>query len=182
MKMFSAILVTLFLGAAVLLSQNPMRVGGELGVQLPMGSFGDAYNTGFGLSGIFQYEMSPEMTLGGTIGYQSWGGKVDGYSFSNIPIMGLINYKFNTTGLIPFIGAEAGLNMSSASYEFDFFGVKQSGSASETNFGINLLGGVESRMNENLSWRINAKYNIIMTSGSSTSFLGINAGLMYHLK
>lgn len=178
MKKITIIFAMFLLSSFTLFSQNPMRIGGELGVQLPMGDFGDGAGTGFGLSGIFQYEMSPEVYLGGTLGYQSFGGKVDGYSYSNIPIMALINYKFSGGNITPFIGAEAGLNMFSASYEI--FGYK--GSSSDTYFGINLLAGIESRMNPNLSWRVNAKYNIIMSSGSNATFLGINAGLMYHLK
>lgn len=176
--MFSSILAALILSATVIFANNPMRVGGEVGIQLPMGDFGDGYSTGFGLSGIFQYEMNPNLIVGGTIGYQSWGGKSDGYSASNIPLLGIINYKLNESGLIPFIGAEAGLNFLSVSY--DIFGF--TGSSSETYFGINILGGIEQRLNENLSWRINAKYNIILSSGSSTTYLGINAGVMYHLK
>lgn len=162
-------------------SENPIRVGGELGVQLPVGDFGDGASAGFGISGIFHYYLQPQLILGGTIGYQSWGGEVDGFSWSNIPIMALINYQFNTDGLIPFVGAELGLNSFGASYEFDFFGQTQSGSTSEMYFGINLLGGIESKLNENMSWRVNAKYNIIM-GDETLSFLGINAGVMYHLK
>lgn len=157
---------------------NPMRIGGELGLQLPMGDFGDAAGTGFALAGIFQYELNPNLIIGGTIGYQSFGGKSDGYSWSNIPIMGLVNYKFNPDGLIPFVGAEFGLNMLSVTVEAPFFG---SYSSSSTELGINFLGGVEQRLNQNLSWRVNAKYNIIFNSGGNLSFLGINAGVMYHL-
>lgn len=174
-------LIALFVivGTSQVYSNNPMRVGGELGLQLPMGDFGDGANTGFGLSGIFQYDLQPQITVGGTIGYQSWGGKTDGFSWSNIPIMGLVNYKFNTEGLIPFVGAEFGLNMLSVTVDSGFFG---SFSSSSTEIGLNLLGGVEQRINENLSWRVNAKYNIVLASGSNLTYLGINAGVMYHLK
>ncbi len=176
--LITAIAFLVLVSATTVYSQNPMRVGGELGLQLPMGDFGDGANAGFGLSGIFQYQLQPQIIIGGTLGYQSWGGKTDGVSWSNIPIMGLINYQFNTEGLIPFVGAELGLNMLSSSY--NIFGF--SGSSSSTEFGINILAGVEKRFNENLSWRVNAKYNIIMASGSNLTYLGINAGVMYHLK
>jgi opacity protein-like surface antigen len=179
MKYYITVIAFLvLLSTSSVYSQNPMRVGGELGIQLPMGDFGDGANTGFGLSGIFQYQLQPQIIVGGTLGYQSWGGQAEGFSWSNIPIMGLINYQFNTEGLIPFVGAELGLNMLSASY--DIFGF--SGSSSSTEFGINILGGVEQRLNENLSWRVNAKYNMILASGSNITYLGINAGVMYHLK
>lgn len=176
--LITVITFLVLVSATTVYSQNPMRIGGELGLQLPMGDFGDGASTGFGLSGIFQYYLQPQLIIGGTLGYQSWGGKTDGFSWSNIPIMGLINYQFNTEGLIPFVGAELGLNMLSTSY--DIFGF--TGSSSSTEFGINLLGGVEQRLNENLSWRVNAKYNIIMGGDGNLSFLGINAGVMYHLK
>ena len=162
-------------------SQNPMRIGGELGLQLPVGDFGDAANMGFGISGIFQYYLQPQLILGGTIGYQSWGSDFEGFSYSNIPIMALLNYQFNTEGMIPFVGAELGLNSFGASAEYEYLGVTRSTSSSEMYFGISILGGVESKLNENLSWRVNAKYNIIM-GDDNISFLGINAGVMYHLK
>jgi hypothetical protein len=178
MKYFMAIFIfVVFAGTISANAQNPMRVGGELGVQLPMGDFGDGANTGFGISGIFHYHLNPNLIIGGTLGYQSWGGKSDGFSWSNIPIMGLINYMFATEGLKPFVGGELGINSTSVSY--DIFGF--TGSESTTNLGINILGGVEQQLNENLSWRVNAKYNIIFDSEDNLSFLGINAGIMYHL-
>ncbi|MBX3043455.1 MAG: outer membrane beta-barrel protein [Candidatus Kapabacteria bacterium] len=155
---------------------NPMRIGGEVGLQLPVGDFGNAANAGFGISGIFQYYLQPQLIIGGTIGYQSWGTDADGFSFSNIPIMALLNYQFNTEGLIPFVGAELGFNSFGATVKF--FGETMSNSNLE--FGLNILGGIEQRINEKLSWRANAKYNIIFSDGSA-SYLGVNAGVMYNL-
>lgn len=157
-------------------AQHPMHIGGEVGLQLPTGDFGDAANAGFGISGIFQYYLQPGLVIGGTIGYQSWGSDVDGVSFSNIPIMALLNYYFTAQGMKPFIGVELGLNASSS--EIKFFGISQSNS--ETNLGFSVLGGIETVLNEDLNLRVNAKYNIIF-GDENTTFFGINAGLMYKL-
>lgn len=177
MKYFFAVLTIVILSSVLSANaQNQMRVGGEVGIQLPMGDFGDAAKTGFGISGIFHYQVEPNIIVGGTIGYQSWSGEYNMYSFSNIPIMGIFNYMFSTEKFRPFVGAELGLNSTTTSVEY--FGV--SGSDSEMNLGFNLLGGVEYDINEKLILRANVKYNIIFED-SNITFFGINAGVMYRI-
>lgn len=182
MKSFLVLLVAVaLLAPGKSFAKDNMRIGGDVGIGLPTGDFGDAANMGFGLTGSFHYYIQPNLILGGTLGYYTFGGTereyfgetYDGPDFNIIPIMGLINYKFGTTGMIPFIGAELG---------FVSFGVSmESESDSEMYFGINILGGIEQKINDKLSWRATAKYNVIMTDGSNATFLSVSGGLYFKL-
>ncbi len=182
MKYFAILFaVVALLATNTIEAKDNMRIGGDVGIAIPTGDMGDAANMGFGLNGSFHYYIQPNLILGGTIGYYTFGGKemeyfgetFNGPDYNIIPIMGLINYKFGNTGMIPFIGAELG---------FVNFGVSmESESDSEMYFGINILGGIEQKINDKLSWRATAKYNVIMTDGSNATFLSISGGLYFKI-
>lgn len=179
MKIFAVIFAFVALLAATNMeAKEPMKIGGELGIGVPTGDFGDLAGVGFGLTGHFHYYMQPNLIIGGTLGYYSFGGKEIDNSFfgkytyptsSIIPIMGLVNYKFGNSGMIPFIGGELG---------FVTWGVD---GASETKLGINVLGGIEQEINQNLSWRATAKYNLVMTEGNNLTFFTVSGGLYFNL-
>ena len=175
---------TLLLNFNNIYSQNNIRVGGELGLQKPVGDFGEISNTGFGFTGIFQYSMNPNLIVGGTLGYHYWGAKGIGDllsgSFSTIPVMVLMNYKFNSPNLIPFIGCELGMNFYSTNSDILINQIKYTQTKNYNDFGFNILAGIEQKINENMIWRINAKYNLMFDFDSySQEFIGINAGVMY---
>jgi len=159
-------------------SQNRMDVGGELSLAMPMGDFGDGSNTGFGFTGVFTYHLDPQLALIGSIGYISFGSKVDGISFSTMPINAGVHYKFNPGQKFqPYIGAETLFFMSSSTV--DLFGFKSS--VSSTDFGFTPIVGAAFPISPKLEIRANLKYHILFTSGSSTTFLGIGGGLHYVL-
>jgi len=179
MKIFTAIFMFVaLLAVGTIQAKDQMKLGGELGIGVPTGEFGDVAGVGFGLTGHFHYYIQPNLIVGGTLGYYSFAGKeidlagwgkVDYPNSSIIPIMGLINYKFGTSGMIPFVGGELGLVTWGMEGE------------STTEFGVNLLGGIEQAINQNLGWRATAKYNIVMTEGDNLTFFTVSGGIYFNL-
>jgi len=156
-----------------------MKLGGEVSLAMPMGDFGDAVGTGFGLTGVFTYPLNPQLFLTGSIGYISFGEKFDGFSFSTIPLNGGIQYRFNPGQKFqPYIGAETLFLFSTTTVKDSFFG---SYSASSTDFGFTPIVGAAFPMSPNMEIRANIKYHIIFTSGSSTTFLGIGGGVHFRI-
>ena len=56
-------------------AQPKMGVSGAVDILLPMGSFGDIVGVGFGGDAQFQYNFTPNVSGGVTLGYFTWGGK-----------------------------------------------------------------------------------------------------------
>jgi len=160
-------------------SAKQITLGGELSLNLPTGDFGDAYGTGFGITGVFTYRLNPNLAFTGSLGYISFGEKLSGLSFSTVPINAGIQYRITPTGNFqPYIGAETLLFMSTASVESGFFGKV---SSSSTDFSFTPLVGAAFPINNNLEIRANLKYHILFTSGSSTTFIGIGGGLHFKI-
>ncbi len=158
---------------------NKMQLGGEVSLALPMGDMGDAYGTGFGLTGVFSYSLNPQLLLTGSVGYISFGEKIAGLSFSTVPVNAGIQYRFNQDKKFqPYIGAETLLFFSSAKVNTGFFG---SVSSSSTDFGFTPIVGAAFPIAPNMEIRANLKYHIIFTSGSSSTFLGIGGGVHFRL-
>ena len=129
MKKFAVLLIALLTIVAVTdtFAQKSKRgayksgdqfIGGEVGLCVPMGDFGDVANIGFGLNGVFNYYLNSDMFLGAMIGYYTYTTDVDGWSFSNIPIVGGFYYHLTTDGTFrTFIGGEIGINFVSTEVE-----------------------------------------------------------------
>ncbi|MFN3306232.1 MAG: outer membrane beta-barrel protein [Candidatus Kapaibacteriota bacterium] len=152
-------------------------LGGEVGLGIPTGDFADAVNTGFGLNGVLSYFLQRDLLLTGTLGYWSFGksqGGVD-LTFTTIPLNVGLNYRFGTTNVIPYIGAETFLFFNTANIKY--YGVSESDS--ETKFGFVPLFGFSYLINPTLEFRGTLKYHIIFTEGSNTTFLGLILGLHF---
>jgi hypothetical protein len=106
MKRTSAVFAFCFLLAAVSHAQtgnNQIGIGAEINV--PLGSFGDAYKTGFGgtIKGLYGIGKAGQLSL--TTGYSAFKGKSEtnlGYSyagqtFTMVPV--LVGYRHHFTGL-----------------------------------------------------------------------------------
>jgi hypothetical protein len=79
-------------------AQGQMSVGAGLELMLPVGAFGDAWGTGFGATGEFDYSLSPHSNITGKLGYISWSGKsgVTG-SCSGVPLLVGLKYYSRIT-------------------------------------------------------------------------------------
>lgn len=162
--------------------ESQISIGGQLGIALPMGDFGDIANTGFGFQGLFGYALAPSIDFRATLGYFTFGGKDDiedmvDYSISDIPILVGITYKLGTLGLTPYVGAELGIHNLTVKYKVLGYNYD----ASESKFGFGLFGGVMYPVNQQISIIGDVKFTYISTEGSATNHIGINAGVMYNL-
>lgn len=176
-KLLLAAVVVLFsLGAS---AQFKLGVSGGLG--LPMGDFGDGYKMGFGGGVAGKYMLNEKLAVGLNIGYYSFTAKDEfggsDVKFSAMPITGLINYYFATEGFKPYVGADLGFY--SCKSKTNFMGVDFSATA--TKFGFAPTVGFAYGLSDKMDLDVNAKYHFISTEGSSTSFLGINVGLIFAL-
>lgn len=150
-----------------------ISVGASVGAQLPMGDFGDVFNTGFGINGVAKYDVNENIKVGLNIGYNSFGSDIDDVSASLIPITGLFEYYLPMEGLKPYVGADLG-----------FYNIKLEvlgGSDSETHIGFAPTAGVLYDFTEQLSFVANLKYNFIDTDNDNITYLGVNLGLVYKL-
>ncbi len=177
-----AVLAFTLLFSAPSYSRGPaMMLGGDVGLAFPTGDFGDAAKTGFGLNGAFTYFLQPDLALTGILGYWSFGAKVSGggyeISWSIIPLNAGIQYRFQASGWHPYIGAETFLFFSSASVTY----LGYSSSSSDTDFGFTPLVGGAFKIAPNLEFRATAKYVIIFTSGSNTTYFSLLGGIHFIL-
>lgn len=185
MKRFGFLLIIVALLSVNSSAQtHPMRVGGQVGLGLPLGNLSDAYSAGFSINGLFIYNLQNQLDLTGNLGYMRLGSKVSGLdaSFSTVPLLAGIRYSFaGSSAFTPYVGAELGLFFSSTtvSYDFGFFGT-QTATASSTDFGFIPQAGFTYPLSPALTLDANLKFNII-TGGGSETILGINAGVTYGL-
>lgn len=186
MKRLTALLVV-FMVVLSLSTSAQIRVGGQAGLAVPMGDFGDLVGMGFGFHGLFVYQLQPQLELTGLLGYTTFGSKDEAiyadYSISTIPLLAGVRYSFSEQGVNPFrpyVGAELGLQFQSVSYEVDFggfFGGRQEYSASNTEFCFAPQAGFYYELSPAIDLDVNLKLNII----SDSNYLGVNAGILYQL-
>lgn len=187
MKRLTALLVV-FMVALSLNTSAQIRIGGQAGLAVPMGDFGDLVGMGFGFHGLFVYQLQPQLELTGLLGYTTFGSKDNtvygDYSFSTIPLLAGVRYAFSEQGVNPFrpyVGAELGLHFQSISYKVDWGGWfgegEQEYSASGTEFGFAPQAGFYYEMSPAIDLDVNLKLNII----SDSNYLGVNAGILYRL-
>lgn len=176
----------LVIALAILLPQESfsqkekMTLGGDIGLAMPTGDFGDGANTGFGVNGVFSYFINPQLIVTGNLGYWSFSAKESSsaYSvtFSTIPVLGGIQYRFNTSKFQPFVSAETLMFFNSVKVSVSGYG---SESRSETEFGFVPGVGAAFPVSPTMEIRAMLKYNIIFTSGSNTTFLVIGGGVHF---
>ncbi len=200
-KVITAVLFALLMLANSSFGQN--NAGLQLGLNFPMGDFSNISGTGFGFAGTYEYMVMPQLGLTGSIGYYHFGSKsvAEGFglsvetSTSVVPIVVGGRYYFMKGEIMPYGGAELGLYILSASADIsgNFTGflkissgntvertnATNSSSNSTTNFGFAPFVGVRYSIAPNISLDGNLKFTIVTTSGSTTTYFGINAGAFY---
>lgn len=184
-KMFLVLIAFLCL-SGIIVAQGKMALSVQGGIAIPTGDFGDAAGMGFGGSTTFMYEVSPMLHITGSIGYTTWGPKEDlpegfDYSFSSIPVLVGAKYVLGKGNFLPYVSAELGMHFLSSTVKSSFFGQTFEQSDSEAKFGFAPGAGFFFAFNPKTMLDVNLKYNIISTEGSSTSYLGINAGVAFAL-
>jgi len=154
---------------------------------LPMGDFGNAWSTGFSAHAMLGYMIARGLLLNLSVGYVTFSEKetIEGqdFSYSWIPIMIGLNYIFNPgKKFMPFIGAALGLYLTSfTSPTYTIFGQTFGGDVTSSEIGITPRLGAYFLVSAAILLSISAEYNMIFTSGSTTSAIGILAGAMFAL-
>lgn len=173
------ILSTIFLVSLFVLGNNAqaqIALGANVGVAVPLGTFGDACTLGFGGGVSGHYFVSPNLSIGANISYTSFGYKdVGGVKFDgSFNILGFaptINYYFTEEGFRPYVGTDLGYYNLSQSFG--------SGSISKGYIGLAPTVGFLYGFSDNLSLNVNLKYGIVLSDPNSLSYLPVNVGILY---
>jgi len=138
-----------------------MSLGGDFQLALPLGSFSDISNIGFGVLGRFEYTVMPQLNLTGRLGFTYFVGKHD-LKFWTIPI--LVGAKFVVAPNF-YVAGEIGLFNNHSAIDIPGFGTV---SGSETDFG--LTAGAGYRLND-LDLRLQFEFLDLGNAGDSTALV-----------
>jgi hypothetical protein len=185
-KIIMAAAACIALTAGTVKAQNGrFSVGAELA--LPMGNFKDAAGMGFGGSVRYEYPVSDNLGLTGTVGYLVFGKKSfnDGFvdvesTSSMIPVQAGLKYYFQESQNGFYAMAELGIHnfhskVSTPSYTvlgFTFPASEVSGSSTNLSYAPELgyhLANID----------LGVRYQIISTTGSTTSYLGLRFAYVF---
>ena len=155
-------------------------------VTFPMGDLGDAWSTAFSGHAMVGYMIARSIMINLSVGYVKFSEKesIEGAdnSFSWIPLLLGANYIFNPgKKFMPFIGFALGLYFISQSFSYSFFGQNIDESVTDTEFGIAPRVGAMVLVSAAIMITLALEYNMIFTSGSTSSALGILFGAMFAL-
>ncbi len=170
-KITLAVAVVLF----AFVANAQIKLMGGASLLSPMGDAADMFKLSYGFNVGGKYMLNDKMAVGANIGYimMQPKEKIDGVTFSMMPIAGSFTYYFGTEGFKPYAGVDLG-----------YYTTKISGggmSVSESDLGFAPTVGFEYGFSDKLGLDVNAKYHYIMTEGDATTALGINIGVYYNL-
>lgn len=192
-KIAVLMLIALFATTGAFAQKNQVKtqIEGNLGLFLPMGTFGDSHKMGFGVIGTGHFRMEKDFWLTGSVGFQYFSGKdwEDDYitigSTTIIPILAGCRYDFIQKGekWFPYIGAELGFFFTSVGKTESTIPGYNSPDDSESSFdlGMTIKGGF--RYNLSPGWDFDGQLKIYNNFGNSraASIFAIQAGVCYSL-
>lgn len=180
-KLLAVAIVALCLVGTASAQQGAMSVGGGLNLGLPLGDFANGAGFGFGFQARFQYGLSNDLALAGSLGYISFGEK-NSASSSVFPILASARYYFTPGESRVYGQADLGLTSFSQTVNFDFGGFGSgSVTGSSTNFSLGFGGGYEMPIGDKLDLDLGAGYNVVLATGGSLSYINIRVGVNYAL-
>jgi outer membrane immunogenic protein len=157
-------------------------IGGGLGFVSVSPSGTSESFTGFGFNARANLgELTTNLYLVPELNFWSTSKDIGGgtWKFSDFAINGNVQYRFDMDGSIqPYVGGGLGLNFVKSTVEIDdFFGFGGSVSATDTEIGINLIGGALFNLEGNITPFGELRYVLV----SNMNHLMIQAGIMYAL-
>lgn len=153
---------------------------------IPTGDVGDSWSTGFSAHAMLGYMIARSLLLNVSAGYVTFSEKesIQGLdrSYSWIPVVLGLNYVFNPgKKFMPFLGIALGMYFISYSITQTIFGQTYDFSSSDSEFGIIPRLGAYYLVSAAILLSLSAEYNLIFTSGSTTSAIGVLFGAMFAL-
>ncbi len=185
-KLVPVLMLVLLMTGIGLAQEGQMKLGVGLELVLPSGSFGDVAGTGFGGTANFLYQLNNQISLSGTAGYISWGGKSFEtglgkyeYSYSAIPILVGGRYYFTEGDARVYGSAEIGMYLFSWTFTspvYDVGGYSFGGEVSESSSEFTIAPGIgyEMKIGDNMNLDLTAKYLMISDANNLNVRAGVN--------
>lgn len=179
MKLSGWIVIAALAASAGPAAASSTWIGVNGGVGLPLGDFADLADTGFQIGGSAEVEVSPMWSVGGEIGFMSFGGDSDvedvlsffygesvDVSFRLIPITAIARLNFPTESNVqPFLRGGVGAYMGTSKIDGQSF----SDDESSTDIGFNLGGGMTVASSGNVRFGGDVIYHYIATEDTATN-------------
>jgi hypothetical protein len=181
-----ALLITVALAVAVpaaALAQDVPFVKGTLefaptgGASIPFGDFNSVAEPGFGVGGTGSFYLMPNLAVGGSIMWNSYGADSDpdNTSISIWEFTGHAKYLFMPGPVTPYAKGAVGIFMSKVSIDDPTFG-NVSDSSSDLGMGGGV--GIQARIPKSMFGVFGETMgNVAFTSGSSTTYYSVRLGL-----
>ena len=160
-------------------------LGGQIGIGIPTGTFGDSYETGIGGSAQFMYNLVDEgIWVNGQIGYKVFNhsserSDVTG-SWSTIPLLGSIRYQLSKGNFRSYVGVALGMHFISRTLDTKIDEVTTTTKkARETAFGASLLGGFLYPISPTVFLDATLSYNTVLAEEveDGPGYLGLKVGV-----
>ena len=170
-------------GVAGAQDSKPISFGVMGGLSLPMGDFGDAYDSGYNITGnVYLTPSGQRFRLRGDIGYENFGGQsigsVASSDFSVLSFTGNLVFPLGTSdgegSIRPYVIGGGGLYRGSSTIEV----VGVSRSESDTNFGIAVGGGFEFQLSGFTTFA-EARFTNVFSDGDSARWIPITFGIRF---
>lgn len=178
MKTILSVLFIVLFSFTSLNAEDNMSLGAGLVVSFPMGDFGDAANTGFGGTAIFELGFMPQLVGVANIGYISYGTDADEVTFSSVPLLFGVKYYFVKN--VGFYGiSQIGFNFFSTSVDVPSVPGYSGGSASATSteFTFIIGAGYQLPVGSNVYLDFNGTFNLISDFNNFQFWAGAKFGL-----
>lgn len=194
MKNFKTIVLVVFVILVfTTTAKAQINVGVNAGVAMPMGSFGQVENMGFGGYATAAYSVNSKISLGFNLGFYAFKG-TDYPAGSKpsariIPIFADFKYFLNTEGFMPYVGTGMGVYMTYSSVTTPASDAVTVGGVikepaklsiehltNSKKFGVSPTVGFW--LGDDFKYGASVTYHIIF---SDYSYIGINVGIIYLL-
>ena len=160
-------------------------LGGQLGIGVPTGTFGDSYETGFGGSAQLLYHLVDEgIWVNGHIGYMMFNhsserSDVTG-TWSTIPLLGSLRYQLSKGNFRTYVGLQLGMHFISRTLDIKIDEVTtRTRKDRETAFGAGLLGGFLYPISPTMFLDATLSYNSVLAESveDGPGYLSLTVGV-----
>lgn len=174
--------LALLTGVAGAQDSKSMSFGAMGGLSLPMGNLGDAYDSGYNITGSVYFTPASRFMIRGDVGYESFGGQSIGTVASSdlnmLSATGNLIFPLSSSTaegtMRPYILGGAGIYR--ASSDIEVLGVKKS--SSDTNLGVAFGGGVEFKL-AGFSTFAEARFTNVFSDGKSSRWIPLTFGFRF---